>query len=138
MPAADKILDAVKSALVKNGGTITDDPYVIQYEDATLFADLGAERRLAAERAGRKIVVEVKSFLHPSPIHDFQSALGQYEMYRTLLKLTEPDRQLYLAIGDVIYADIFGRKSIQVIVQERQLALLVVNLDTEEVTQWIS
>ena len=58
----------------------TADPYIIEYEDVTLFADLGAERPLAAERAGRKIVVEVKSFLSPSPIHDLKSALGQYEL----------------------------------------------------------
>jgi hypothetical protein len=43
MPAADQIHDAVKRALVKDGWTITDDPYVIRYEDATLYADLAAE-----------------------------------------------------------------------------------------------
>jgi hypothetical protein len=33
--------DAVKNALIKDGWTITADPYVIAYEDVTLFADLG-------------------------------------------------------------------------------------------------
>jgi hypothetical protein len=66
VPTRDIIHEAVKNALVKDGWTITADPYTIEYEDVTLFADLGAERPLAAERAGRKIVVEVKSFLSPS------------------------------------------------------------------------
>ncbi len=138
MPAADKIHEAVKNALVKDGWTITDDPYIIEYEDARLYADLGAERPLAAERAGRKIVVEIKSFLNPSPLHDFQAALGQYIAYRTLLALTNSDRQLYLAVSDATYTEVFGRKSVQAIVKQIQLALLVVRTDTQEVAQWIS
>ncbi|MFM7715875.1 MAG: element excision factor XisH family protein [Microcystis sp.] len=35
----------------------------MKYKDAELFADLAAEKPLAAERNGRKIVVEIKSFL---------------------------------------------------------------------------
>lgn len=138
MPAADLIHDAVKTALVKDGWTITADPYVIHYEDVTLFADLGAERSLAAEREGRRIVVEIKSFLSPSPIHDLEIALGQYEIYRGFLELTAPERKLYLAISDIVFAEFFGRKAVQVIVQRFQLALLVVNLETQEIVQWTS
>ena len=76
MPTRDLIHNAVKNALIKDGWTITADPYLIAYEDVTLFADLGAERPLAAQREGRKIVVEVKSFLSPSPMFDLKSALG--------------------------------------------------------------
>ena len=62
MPAKDAIHDAVKAALIKDGWTITADPYVIDYAGLTLYADLAAERPIAAERAGQKIVVEAKSF----------------------------------------------------------------------------
>src|SRR6266550_7381909 len=37
MPAADRIRDAVKNALVKDGWTITADPYVLEYEEVILF-----------------------------------------------------------------------------------------------------
>jgi hypothetical protein len=57
MARLDKIHNAVKNALVKDGWDITDDPYTIRYEEMTLQADLAAERTIAAERAGRKIVV---------------------------------------------------------------------------------
>jgi XisH protein len=55
----------VKNALIKDGWTITADSYVIAYEDVTLLADLGAERPLAAERAGRKVVRGGQKLLEP-------------------------------------------------------------------------
>lgn len=42
MPAKDIYHNAVTSALVKDGWTITADPYRILYEDAELYADLAA------------------------------------------------------------------------------------------------
>lgn len=137
MPAPDTIHTAVKNALIKDGWTITDDPYVIQYEEVTLFADLGAERALAAERDNQKIVVEIKSFLHPSPIQDLKLALGQYDLYRGFLEITAPEYKLYLAISDTIFTNLFQQKAIQVIVQRYALPLLVINVQTEEVETWI-
>lgn len=138
MATLDAIHNAVKNALLKDGWIITADPYTIRYEEVMLFADLGAERPLAAERAGRRIVVEVKSFLGPSPIHDLKIALGQYLLYLGFLELIDPDRKLYLAISDKTYAELFTQKAIQVIVQRYQLLLLVVNVETEEVVSWTS
>ena len=76
MPTRDAIHDAVKNALTKEGWVITDDPYTIEYEDATVFIDLGAERVIAAERNGEKIAVEIKSFVGPSAIHRYGIGLG--------------------------------------------------------------
>lgn len=70
MPKLDIIHNAVKNALMKDGWTITDDPYVIQYRRTTLYADLAAERPIAAERDGQKLVIEVKSFVGASKIQD--------------------------------------------------------------------
>jgi hypothetical protein len=55
MPASDYIRDSVKSALVKDGWTITDDPYWISFEDVTLFADLAAERVAYTVRTSRLV-----------------------------------------------------------------------------------
>jgi hypothetical protein len=79
--AKDIIHDAVKKALVKDGWTITADPFTIKYEDATLFADLAAERVIAAEKAEQKIIIEIKSFAGPSAMQEFEGALGQYQTY---------------------------------------------------------
>ena len=88
MPAKDIYHNAVKSALVKDGWTITADPYRILYEDAELYADMAAERPIVAERSGQKIVVEIKSFVGRSLLYDFHNALGQYIVYRQLIELT--------------------------------------------------
>ena len=63
MPAKDLYHDAIKNALIKDGWVITADPYLIRYKDVDLFADLAAEKPIAAERQGKKIVVEVSCWL---------------------------------------------------------------------------
>lgn len=138
MPAKDLYHDRVKNALIKDGWTITDDPYFIKYEDAELFADLAAEKPLAAERQGQKIVVEIKSFVGKSLMYDFHSALGQYIVYRKLIQLTEPEYKLYLALDDVVYGEFFQRKSVQVVSNENNVLLIVVDMEKEVIKQWIS
>lgn len=138
MPAKDIYHDAVKSALIKDGWTITADPYKIKYKDAELFADLSAEKPIAAEQNGRKIVVEIKSFLSPSPMRDFELALGQYILYRNLINLTEPEYTIYLAIKESTYENFFIRDSITEIVQLNQILMIVVNIEKEEILQWIN
>lgn len=138
MPATDRIHDAVKNALVKDGWTITADPYTIEYEEIMVFADLAAERLLAAERAERMIVIEIKSFVGRSPVHDLEVALGQYALYQGLLEVTAPERKLYLAISDTVHAELFGQKAVQLVVRRFQLSLIVVNVNAEEIVTWIS
>ncbi|MBD2538421.1 element excision factor XisH family protein [Coleofasciculus sp. FACHB-SPT36] len=138
MPRLDIIHDAVKNALMKDGWTITDDPYVIQYRRTTLYADLGAERPIAAERDSQKLVVEVKSFLGASKIQDLKEALGQYDIYRYLLEETAPDRKLYVAVSTVAHNTFFKQDVIQLILNRHQLPLIVVNIEAEEITQWIN
>jgi hypothetical protein len=138
MPAKDIYHNAVKNALLKYGWTITADPYFIKYEDAELYADLAAEKPISAEREGQKIVVEIKSFVGRSLMYDFHGALGQYVVYRNLIQLTEPEYTLYLAIDDLVYKNFFQRKSIQVITKENQLLLMVVEMEKEEILQWIN
>jgi hypothetical protein len=138
MPAKDIYHDAVKNALVKDGWTVLADPYKIKYKDAELFADLAVEKPIALEKDKCKIVVEVKSFLSPSPIRDFEVALGQYILYRNLISLTEPEYQIYLAIKDSVYENFFKRDSIKDIVKINQLLLIVVDMEKEEILEWIS
>jgi XisH protein len=138
MPKLDIIHNSVKNALIKDGWLITDDPYVIQYRRTTLYADLGAERPIAAERNGQKLVVEVKSFIGASKIQDLKEALGQYDIYRYLLEETAPDRKLYIAISQVAYNIFFTQDVTQLILNRHQLPIIVVDLETEEIKQWIN
>ncbi len=136
--AKDKIHDAVKNALVNDGWTITADPYEIAYEGVNVYADLAAERPIAAEKSGRKIAVEIKSFIGKSQIHDFERALGQYTLYERLMRRTDPDRKLYLAISDVIHEDFFSLGGVRAVIDDPPIPLLVVNIESEEVVEWIN
>jgi hypothetical protein len=138
MPAQDKIHNAVKNALIKDGWTITDDPFIIRFEDVQLLADLGAERSLGAERNERRIVVEIKSFLGASPMREMELALGQYLMYRDFLEKVAPERELYLAVAAEVHKTVFAMKAVQFVVQRHCLKLLVVRVDEEVVEQWIN
>ncbi|WP_445240167.1 element excision factor XisH family protein [Microcoleus vaginatus] len=69
MAAKDKFHNVVKIAIEKDGWTITDDPLFIRAEDVDFYIDLGAEKVLAAEKAGQKIAVEIKSFLGASEVN---------------------------------------------------------------------
>ncbi|WP_416670356.1 element excision factor XisH family protein [Egbenema bharatensis] len=138
MPKLDIIHNAVKNALIKDGWSITDDPYVIQYRKTVLYADLGAECPIAAERDGQKLVVEVKSFIGASKIQDLKEALGQYDIYRYLLEETAPDRKLYIAISNVAYNTFFTQDVTQLILNKHQLPIIVVDIEIEEIVQWIN
>jgi hypothetical protein len=137
MPQLDIIHNAVKNSLIKAGWTITDDPYIIQYRSTKLYADLGAERPIAAEREQEKIVVEVKSFVSASQFQDLKEALGQYDIYRYLLEESKIDRKLYVAISALIYNTFFQRDVIQLIIKKHQLPMIIVDTELEEILQWI-
>ena len=67
MPARNIHHDQVVRALIADGWTITHDPLTLSFGGRDLFVDLGAERTaLAAEKSGRKIAVEIQSFLGAS------------------------------------------------------------------------
>lgn len=136
MPKLDAIHNAVKNALIKDGWVITDYPYIIQYRRTVLYADLGAERPIAVERSGRKLVVEVKSFTGASKIQDLKEALGQYDIYRYLLEETAADRKLYIAVSKTAYTTFFIQDVIQLILNKHQLPMIVVDVEVEEITQW--
>jgi Holliday junction resolvase-like predicted endonuclease len=138
MPARDFYHDAVKTALIKDGWDILADPYRIQYKDVDLYADLAAERPIAIEREGQKIVVEIKSFVGRSLMTDFHLAVGQYKVYQMLLQETAPEYDLYLAIDDITYNNFFKREGIEFLVRSSQIKFFVVNIDEQEIVQWLS
>lgn len=139
MAADDRIKPAVVAALVKDGWTITHDPYPIEYHGEKLSVDLGAERSIvAAERVGERIAVEIKSFLGLSIMTDFYACLGQYLIYKSAMEETDPDRRLVVAVGDRAYANILNRRMIQLALTRNQVPFVVVRLDTEEVDRWTS
>ena len=137
MPARDFYHDVVRSALIADGWTITHDPLQLKVGKKDLFVDLGAERLLAADKEGRKIAVEVKSFPGASEVADLENALGQYILYQDILEETEPDRLIYLAISWKVYEDLFQEPIGQLLLRRQRLRLIVFNPERGVIVQWI-
>lgn len=135
--AKDIYHDTVKTALEKDGWTITDELFRLTIGSRSVYIDLGAEKLIAAEKEGRKIAIEIKSFLSPSPVNDLENALGQYILYRDALKRSQPERILYLAISDEVYLDFFQEEIAQMVVENQHLKLIIFDANKAEVVKWI-
>lgn len=137
--AKDIYHETVKTALIKDGWTITNDPLSLAVGGRTVYVDLGAEKLLAAEKDNQRIAVEVKSFVRPSPVQDLENALGQYVLYRSLMQESplDRDRKLYLAVSDAVYFDFFEEKIAQIALRANQVKVLTFDRTSQEVIQWI-
>lgn len=137
MPAKDIYHDTVRTALDKDGWTITHDPLIIRWGKIDLYIDLGAEKIIAAEKDNQKIAIEIKSFVGKSSIDDLEKALGQYILYYDLLTKLKSERTLYLAIHQQAFADIFEDTIGQVLLDNKRLKLLIFDEIEEVILRWI-
>ncbi|MBE9062389.1 XisH family protein [cf. Phormidesmis sp. LEGE 11477] len=137
MPAKDMYHNQVRSALVKDGWTITHDPLLIRLTKKKLYVDLGAERIIAAERGTEKIAVEIKSFTRPSDIKDLEEALGQCVLYSRLLSRYDPDRRVYLAVTEGVYTSVFEEEAGQILIEDGLLNVVTFDADQEELVRWV-
>jgi hypothetical protein len=137
--AKDRFHDRVKTALIKDGWTITHDPFSLQISEAIkLQIDLGAENTLAAQRDRERIAVEIKSFISDSDVSEFHTALGQYLNYGQALEEKEPNHILYLAIPTETYYDFFQLRFIQKSLIRHAINLIIYNPNNEEIIEWKS
>ena len=138
MSAKDIYHNVVKSALRNDGWIISHDPLYLKLGDDQLRINLGAERLISAQKGQEKIAVEVKSFLAPSVIAEFHTALGQFLNYRAVLQIQQPDRKLYLAVSTDIYQSFFRRDLPQLSIKIYQLKLIIFEPTNEVILQWIN
>lgn len=137
MPQRDIFHATVVKALIQDGWIITDDPLRLAYGGRNLYADLGAEQPIGAEKGGRKIAVEIKSFIAESDVYDLELCIGQFRLYRAILAETEPNRSLYLAVPLYSYEGIFKEPIGQLALKEEQLQLLVFDHKEGTISRWI-
>ncbi|MDM8560929.1 element excision factor XisH family protein [Candidatus Parabeggiatoa sp. HSG14] len=135
MSRKDRYHDVVKQALIREGWTISHDPYILN-TDPKLAVDLGVERIITAERKNEKIAVEIKSFINSSQVSDLEDAVGQYNVYNIFLKRQEPKRKLYLAVPYHAFVNIFSREVGQITVKELSINLIIYSLSEGEPLQW--
>ena len=136
--AKDLFHNAVRVALEKDGWLITHDPYQLRYGDTEVYIDLAAEEAIAAEKEGRKIAVEIKSFAGGSNVSDFHTALGQFLNYRAALEISEePERILYLAVPVDTYRLFLRFEPAKSVISRYEVRLITYKPTQESIDQWI-
>jgi len=136
MPARDFYHNEVRNALIKDGWTITHDPFPMKLGSADLFVDLGAEKVIAAEKGNDKIAVEIKSFLGKSIIAETQGAIGQFIMYQEVLAEYEIDRILYLAVEEEVFYNTFSEAMRNLLLNRLNLKIIIFNAEEEKIVKW--
>jgi len=136
MSTRDKYHELVKTALVKDGWTITDDPLKFRADGKRIEIDLGAERLITAERGTEKIAVEVKSFIGASPITEFYASIGQFSHYQTVLQEKQPERVLYLAVPQDTFEDLFKENLTQKTLKRLEVHIMVYSIELQKITLW--
>ncbi|GAB4021902.1 hypothetical protein GCM10028808_68070 [Spirosoma migulaei] len=136
--ARDLFHQLVREALEADAWTITHDPFVLKSGGLRMEVDLAAEQVFAAERGTEQVVIEVKSFIGKSKLNDFYEAKGQYDVYRRGLRKEGIQRKLYLAIDVDIFESFFQKALIAETLEEELISLVVYNVQTRRIVQWIT
>jgi hypothetical protein len=136
--ARDIIHNEVRTSLENDNWTITHDPYSLYLETRTLSIDLGGEKIIGAEKGPEKIAVEIKSFLKESFIYDFYEAFGQYLVYEDFLAEQDPERTLYLAVTEEVFAKKFENDNdVLRICRKYKVKILIIDAQNQIIEQWI-
>lgn len=83
------------------------------------------------------IAVEVKDFDGGQMMSQFEKALGQYNLYRSLLRVLAPDRIIFLAVRKDAFEEFFQLPIIRLATSEDKVKFLIFDEIREEVIQWI-
>ena len=99
------------------------DPLVLGDLERRVYPDLGAEKNVA-DRGIRTLVIEVKGFGTAGQLSELQKAIGQYVLYRSILRRRESTRLPYLAVPSDAYRGLFQKTIIQNLIQDERIRLV--------------
>ena len=135
--ARDLFHDIVKKALIKDGWTITHDPFTLHSrKEGGLSTDIGAEKVILAENGLTKIAVEVKSFIHISILHEFLKASGQYMSYSKIIQKNEPMRFLYVAMPTFVYYRLIKYDWVVEVMTDLNMKIILYSSEKEIIEEW--
>jgi hypothetical protein len=136
MPANDVCLPQVLGALKNDGWQIVVQNEHYRIDRRSIFVDLRAER-LENGSSETILLAEVKCFSEKeSWTTDLYTAIGQYLVYVGLLRKLSVNIPLYLVIPETIYNTMFDAV-VRQIIKQHDIKMIIVNLETEAITQWL-
>ncbi|MBP0016178.1 MAG: fatty-acid synthase [Cyanobacteria bacterium SBLK] len=136
MPRRDLYHETVRNALIKDGWTITHDPLILGDLELRVYPDLGAEKSFP-DRNNRVLAVEIKVFGSIGQLSELEKAIGQYVLYRSILRRGGSIREPYLAIPLKVYRELFQKAIVQNLIEDENIHLIVFNPDLEVIEKWI-
>jgi hypothetical protein len=70
-------------------------------------------------------------------MEDLKNVVGQFVLYRAVMRKTDPERILYLAVRDITFNSLFEEPVGQLLIGDENLNLIVFNAQNEVIVQWI-
>ncbi len=135
MPRLDDCHEQVVHALESDGWRVDDRPRRLIHEERLVFIDIQAAKGINGSRQ-QILLAEVKCFPdRERTTQELYIAFGQYIVYRALLAQEEIDLPLYLAVPQDAYEPIFDSTVMRAI-SDNKVKLVIVNLETETISQW--
>ncbi|MBK9124900.1 MAG: hypothetical protein IPM16_17525 [Chloroflexi bacterium] len=138
MPAIDYCEPQVIRALNRGGYRVTDQSFALRIDITRgfVFADLRLVR--TTEPLSSIIVVEVKCFPETrTALDELYGAIGQYIVYREAMLFNAVEGTLFLAVPMTVFETLLKRPVLDAAIRETKINLIVVDLEHEEVRQWI-
>lgn len=129
MPKHDVCHDAVADALRREGWKVMDD-LARSHGARVIHIDL------RASRAPETMLIEVKCFPAQTTPDEQYTAIGQYLVYQTLLRLERVSTPLYLAVPVIMYENEFDPVFLETL-QTYHINLLVFDALGKRNLQWI-
>ena len=91
---------------------------------------------MSLKRKGRKIAVEVKSFVGKSNLNELEKAVGQFMTYRFAMRREEPERELFIAVGEKIYNKLYLHPDVIELIEAENLRIIVFDEVKQVIVRW--
>lgn len=136
MSRKDFYHEHVVAALQTLGWRIVHENFELPFFDSRVKIDILAE---LVETDGTKtlVVVEVKSFRERKTyVSELQKSLGQYLLYRDVLRSNGLPYQLLLAVPESVFLTLFQDKVVKPLFARQQVELITFNPVSQEIVRW--
>ncbi len=130
MSQLDKCHQQVLNALAKEGWVLRKNQVYLAYRQRIVYIDAVMVRSWDREL----ILIEIKCITDDMTTEVY-AAIGQYLIYREMIRLRS-EGELFLAIPTVGFDAAFDDPVMEIVKREN-IQIVVIDLELEEVSQWI-